>query len=320
MTNSQDSLAKLLAKLEKRLDALERVNHLNKSTVAIPVADDVAINLGVGAGLFTGVEASADALTALDVAHAATKTYRQDAPPDPLNVDTGAIPEGAIWFDTDAKNKPYRWEAGTWNEVPLGQYALDDDLLALIRMRFSTEAQRDALLVPEEGMKAWVGATNLDYQYSSGVWVPLLQYIKKPSNTLVTNSTVLIDDPDFQVPMVPGTYRVEAFLHMAGANTGGDLALTWTYSGTVLSGNRVARGMAVAETAGVAALGRWTGHYLTTVVKYGCERDDTTAVNEDILLRVSTPGVLKMRWAQETADPTATSISAASRLYISKMT
>lgn len=76
--------------------------------------------------------------------------------------------------------------------------------------------------------------------------------------------------------------------------------------------------MVVAGTDNTAAAGRSTGHFITTAVSYGLE-SDTTAVTEDLLLRVSTPGTLTLRWAQDTSDSTPTTVSAASRLYITKM-
>jgi len=196
---------------------------------------------------------------------------------------------------------------------------LTPELLALIRMRFTDAAQRDALIpTPSDGMSAYLASDGLDYRYSGGVWVPQLVYVKKPSNTTVTSSTTLINDPHLLVDLVPGTYRVELIVH-GTASTSGDIKVAWSYSGTVVSGNRAALGMTVDGTSGVQTTVRTTGHFLTTEVPYGLEADDTDVLREDVLLKVSTSGRLNLRWAQRASSSTATTVSAASRMYITRL-
>lgn len=315
-------LARQIADTRRRLDAMERSARLQFATVGIAVddTDDASvIDLDVTGALWTGVEASVDVMAAQATADAAARTFRQADPPTPASQPDGVIPEGSLWTDTDSQGLQFRWTRGAWVEQPLGEGALTPELVALITRRFPDADTRDALIAfPTEGMTSYLESTGLDYSYSAGEWVPLVQFIKKTANQSLASSTTLFDDFDLQVQLVPGQYRVEAFLHATGANSGGDIKIAWSYSGTVITGNRVARGIAVAATDNTAAASRSTGHFLTTAVSYGLE-SDTTAVTEDILLRVSTPGTLTLRWAQDTADATVTTVSAASRLYITKM-
>ncbi|GAB2575980.1 hypothetical protein [Microlunatus antarcticus] len=234
---------------------------------------------------------------------------------DPLDQETVTIETGGdALIITDVRGMPLA-------QGVVAQWRLDPQLVALITMRFDDAASRDALIpVPLEGMSAYLADTGLQYAYSGGQWVPQLVYVKKAANTSVASSTTLIDDPHLFVDLVPGTYRVELFVHGTGANSGGDIKAAWSYSGgAIVTGNRTARGMAVAGTDGTGALARSSGHFVDTAVAYGLEAAATDAFSEDILLRVATSGRFQMRWAQNVADSTPTTVTAASRIYITRL-
>jgi hypothetical protein len=197
---------------------------------------------------------------------------------------------------------------------------IDGFLMGQTVMRFVNAAARaGALPTPVDGMMSYLADTGLTYQYDSlsAAWVADKQCVKKTANQSVTSSATLVADTDLKVTLTPGQYRVEVFLHYTGA-TAGDIAIAWAFSGTNSSVVRTALGPGVAATAGDAATSmRSSGNALATRLNYGAEAA-SSGIREDILITVTGAGVLQMSWAQDVASTTATVVSAASRLYVTR--
>jgi hypothetical protein len=153
--------------------------------------------------------------------------------------------------------------------------------------------------------------------------------LSKAASESVTSSVTLQADDDFSFTLTPGLYRIEAFLHASNAVTtdNGDIRIAWAIvSGTMTGLGRSCTGAGPASTNNtgdtvVAGSGimRYSGHGLATAVIYGITDDAAGVIIEDQLLQVTVTGVFQMQWAQGTSSATPTSISVASRVYITQL-
>lgn len=320
-------LARQLQDLRRRVAASERSARGQRTSIGIATSEDddaPVVDLDVSGALWTGLEASVDAMAAQDTANRAARTFNQDEAPVPALQPDGRIPPGSLWSDTNDNNRQYRWSGsdtvGVWVAVPIGQGALDRQLLALVLGRFATVDERDLLIpTPVEGQKAFVVSTNLDYQYSAGQWVPMLQFVRKGSDQS-NSSTTLVNDSRLQVQLVPGLYRVEAILHLRGSASG-DMVLQWSYSGTVLTGDsRHCLGPSSETTTGASTTMRSTGNNLTSRIRYGVvDATSDVAVREDLHLEVTTAGLLQLWFAQAESASGSVTMGEQSRLIITKV-
>lgn len=194
-------------------------------------------------------------------------------------------------------------------------------VIALITMRFDTVAQRDAALADllTEGMEAYVKETNLSYQYSLGQWVPMLTFIRKGVDQLAGTPT-FVADTQFRVTLVPGWYRIEAFLHLRG-NPDGDVAIKWSFSGGLSTGNsRICQGPGSDTTTGAQTQMRSTGNSYTSSIRYGvADVTSDLAITEDLLFNVNTTGLLQLWFAQAQSSSGSATMGEQSRLYITKV-
>lgn len=134
----------------------------------------------------------------------------------------------------------------------------------------------------------------------------------------VVSSTTLQNDDEFAVTLVPGIYRVEGFFHVSGdgtANKGG-MNAAWTFSGTLNTSSRACFGPANSTTNATATVMRSSGHNLGTTISYGTDGSTASAVHEDLYVDVATAGILQFQWAQWGSSTTATTVSAASRMFV----
>lgn len=204
---------------------------------------------------------------------------------------------------------------------------LDDYLVGQSIMRFASATARTAQLPsPTEGMRSYLADTGLEYIFKGSAWAALGQFFKKASAQSITSSTAVVDDADLQVTLVPGTFRIEAFLHASGP-AAGDVKTTWTFAGTASDSSRSCFGPGINTTnveaavtaANTVGVNRSSTHFITTEVSYGLDGTNTSAIHEDLYLVVTAGGLLKMRWAQNTSNGTASTLSVASRLYVTRL-
>lgn len=320
-------LARQLQDLRRRVAASERSARGQRTSIGIATSEDddaPVVDLDVSGALWTGVEASVDAMAAQDTANRAARTFNQGTAPTPAQEPDGIIPPGSLWNDTSNGNRPYRWSGsptdGVWVQQPVGQGALDAQLLALVLGRFATLEERDALIpTPQEGQKAFVVATNLDYQYASGQWVPMLQFVRKNTDQ-ANSSTTLAADTILKATLVPGWYRIEALLHLRGDSTG-DMVVRWSYSGVVATGDsRLCLGPSSESNTGASTTMRSTGNNYASSIRYGVtDSASDVAVREDLLFQVTSTGVLQLWFAQAQSAPGSVTMGAQSRLFITKV-
>ena len=151
---------------------------------------------------------------------------------------------------------------------------------------------------------------------------PKTKVIKKNALESVTSSTTLQNDDDFIVSLEASrVFLIHLFLVIVG-NTSGDIKLDWTVTGGVAQYTaRNCLGMATAGTNAFNTSVRVTSHALTTAVDYGTETGDGI-IQEDFLVETvtaGTSGTLTLRWAQNTSNATATSVSAQSFMTIEEV-
>lgn len=196
---------------------------------------------------------------------------------------------------------------------------LDSYLMGQTQMRFANDTARAAALTsPVAGMRSYLVDTGLEYIYSGGQWSPILQFVKKAATETVTSSTTIQNDDHFVWTLNPGTYRVEAFLHASGA-TAGDIKTAWSFSGTVVNTGRSCFGPQVGTADVSASTVRSSGHGIATEINYGLDAALATVIHEDLYLEVTVAGTLRLQWAQNGSSGTGTSLSAASRVIITRL-
>lgn len=173
------------------------------------------------------------------------------------------------------------------------------------------------------GDRVWMvkqGATWLVAgRLSGGLTVPVAK--RKAASQSVTSSITLVNDTSLFYVLPIGMYRVQLVAHYTSAAALADIRSAWTFSGTAVSGGRscVGPGSVTDAVAGTStsSVMRSSGHNIDTEVIYGTDAGITTgALQEDLLLAVSVAGTLRWQWAQGASNPNGTSVSVASRLYV----
>lgn len=152
---------------------------------------------------------------------------------------------------------------------------------------------------------------------ASDITVPRI--IQKAGAETVTSSVTIQADNDFVIALIPGIYRIELFLHCFGHATSGDIRTAWATTGTITAGGRSVIGPSEATTDVRAGTSRSSGHSIGTEVVCGCDATTTGVVHEDMVVTCTVAGNLTLMWAQGTSSGTATTVSAASRCYITEI-
>lgn len=219
-------------------------------------------------------------------------------------------------------------------DVPADLQALILALEPYTNLRYASTGARDAdLTSPIAGMQCSVAG--VPYVYTGSTWVPILtggpqysNYIKQKTVTQsVTNSTTLVDDTELQVSLDVGLYRVELNLIATAAATAvPDIQIAWAFSGTATSQRQViGPGPANVDVTGTSTttgsgIIRSSSHNLTTGVRYGVDGNATSMISEDILFTVTVAGLLKLQWAQATANAIPTNVPSGARIYVTPLT
>jgi hypothetical protein len=148
--------------------------------------------------------------------------------------------------------------------------------------------------------------------------------MRKAATQTVTSSIVLVNDDDLTVDLEPGAYRVELFAHGSSTNAAdtSDIRLAWTFSGTVTAARTcigpgpVSGNITGDDTTAQTGVMRSSGHAITTSVIYGLTQDASAGIHEDISMEVTAAGTLQLQFAQGTSNATASSLTTASRMYV----
>lgn len=171
--------------------------------------------------------------------------------------------------------------------------------------------------------RVWMLQQNGVFIVGGRLSVPLSRpIVKRKANTqVVTSSATPVNDTDLWAVLEPGTYRLQLIVHYSSPSDVADIRSLWDFSGTFSSGGRscFGPGQITTAAAGTAAgsVSRSSGHGFTTAIVYGTDAGLTAcALQEDVLLEVETVGTLQWMWAQGTSNANATTVSVASRLYI----
>lgn len=136
----------------------------------------------------------------------------------------------------------------------------------------------------------------------------------------VTSSITAVDDNDFGVTLQPGVYRVELVVHFTSASAAADLRSLWRTTGTITVNGRSVFGPAASTADVTSDVFRASGHFGTTAVIYGTDAGLTTGtLREDLLVTVAVAGLLQWQFAQGTSSASGTSVSSASRLYVTPL-
>lgn len=137
---------------------------------------------------------------------------------------------------------------------------------------------------------------------------------RKNALTARTNATIA-DDPDIQITLPVGAFRVEAILNYTGP-TAGDLSVVWSFSGTLAYSSRAVTAPTTTSDSFTAATLRSQATALTTEIVYGANGDTNGVGMEDLLLGVTVAGTLRLRWAQGTTNATATNLLSGTRIIV----
>jgi hypothetical protein len=156
----------------------------------------------------------------------------------------------------------------------------------------------------------------------SGTPTLVFKTVSEPSQ-----STTVHDDGQLFYTLSVGSYRIQAFLHASGPGpASGGLRTAWAFSGTATTAGRSCYGPSIRTTdpegdaaaANTVGVTRASGHFYTTEVTYGTSLAEVSVIHEDLYFVVTVGGLLKLRWGQWIATGTATNLSTASRLYVTK--
>lgn len=134
------------------------------------------------------------------------------------------------------------------------------------------------------------------------------RYARKTANEVVNNSATLQNDDALAVVLGPGTWEVQTHL-VAGGPTGADLKVDYTFSGTLSTHRRYLQGPAgtgndSANT--ILTLGAQTA--ITAAAAYALEPVVAAHIWETIIAVVTAGGTLQLRWAQNVATASDTTI------------
>lgn len=155
---------------------------------------------------------------------------------------------------------------------------------------------------------------------ASDIKIPLFKNKAVAQN--VTNSAVLVNDADFQIPLGVGTYEITLFVvaFLSGGTAAG-VQLAWANTGTMTSLGRSCLGPAMSATASVTDTNmRSSVHGLSTAISYGLGSSNSGAIREDLMISVTVAGTLTLQWAQAVATAAiTTTLSTTSRIRIAEI-
>lgn len=181
-------------------------------------------------------------------------------------------------------------------------------------MVFSNTTTRSAAGISDEGMLSYLASVQGFEFYTGGEWTPLGQkVIRKGSAETVTNSVALQNDEDLKIALKPGHHRIEAFLSVSGP-AAANVKTDWTFSGTSSYSTRACVGPGLTSTNPMDGTVKVTPSALSSVQAYGTDGTNYSLIREDIYIIVTTAGTLQLRWAQNTANASATSMLDSSRI------
>lgn len=158
---------------------------------------------------------------------------------------------------------------------------------------------------------------------ASDVWRP--RFIQKTASIVYTSNATPTNDPEIQIPLTVGQWRIHLYLYASAAAAGSDVRVNWTFSGTLTTQRScTGPGQATidvnpnATTAGSgmsASLARAIG----TNQIYGCDGTSTGVIIEDLMLDVSVAGTLVLQHAQGSSSANATTISSGTHCYVTQV-
>lgn len=157
----------------------------------------------------------------------------------------------------------------------------------------------------------------MDAAGSAMEWRSLVddRYAYKTATESVTSSTTLQDDDTLFLTLPPGFWEVTAWLAVSGA-AAGDVKTAWNFSGTSdsLYAARSCLGPAAGttDTTSSSVVLRAAGQ--TVQMAYGVDGTGTSAILEELTLKVTAEGTLTLRWAQNTSSATPTVMNIGSRI------
>lgn len=157
--------------------------------------------------------------------------------------------------------------------------------------------------------------------FTPGIGIGAPAWVFKGTSESVTNSTTMQDDDALFFTLAPGArYEVDFYLSFSGP-TAADFKTAWTGPADV-TGTKWCVGPAVATSTGWVGRddtnGRFSTHGLTTVVSYSQDTGGSLAW-EHGWVSSATGGTLRLQWAQNTANATATIISSVSYLKYTRV-
>lgn len=147
-----------------------------------------------------------------------------------------------------------------------------------------------------------------------------IKVILKSETETVNNSTVLQSDNEFTTQLDENSiYEIEVKLAVSGA-ANADFKTDWVVTGGVEQlTTRTCLGPATTSTSNADCNMRATNYSLTASVSYGCDGSTAAYISEIFLVKVLATGTLTMRWAQNTAQASDTSVSDNSYMKITKV-
>lgn len=147
--------------------------------------------------------------------------------------------------------------------------------------------------------------------------------LKTADQSVTSYTTPLIDDTHLTGMTLPvGTFMIKAGYFVSGG-TGSDFRVQWVFSGTAVNSYRGGNGPGAASTDAIGAAANATrnaaagggSNALTSPVTYGTDGSNLSYIEETGIAVVTSPGILKVQWAQGTSSATSTILKIGSWLY-----
>jgi len=152
----------------------------------------------------------------------------------------------------------------------------------------------------------------------------LTRYVEKGANQSVTNSATMVDDNElFLAVDANATYMVKCLvIGSSAANAAGDLKLTFGFPAGAVVMATVQGPNNVALAAGSSADGEFVARNALSDASFLPVGVSTSAVGIIIVGRAitaATAGNLRLRWAQNAANASATTVNARSYLTVTRV-
>jgi hypothetical protein len=163
--------------------------------------------------------------------------------------------------------------------------------------------------VPFTGQQIYETDTKRRYVWTGSKWLlthPIMVW--KTAAESVTSSTAMQADNHIQFTLDAGVWLIEAWIHAAG-HASGDFKMDWDFSGTITTSSR--------STLGPAGSGGDTENTQVTMTaisstadqQYALDTDTTAFIYESVFFDLANAGLLRMFWAQNVSNATATTLS-----------